>query len=81
MLALSFLVMIGLSLIIEGWDSKAAHELHLKNYIYFGMAFSFIVELLNMTMRSRMKKQRANVVNLNEPILKKGEKNESDMAE
>src|SRR5262249_23654565 len=39
MLALSFLVMIGLSLIIEGWDSHQAEELHLKNYIYFGMAF------------------------------------------
>lgn len=68
MLALSFLVMIGLSLIMEGWNSKAAHELHLKNYIYFGMAFSFLVELLNMTMRKRMyKKQR--VVELNEPQL------------
>ncbi|HQX97738.1 MAG TPA: TerC family protein, partial [Chitinophagaceae bacterium] len=40
MLALSFLVMIGLSLIIEGWDSESAHQLKLKNYIYFGMAFS-----------------------------------------
>ncbi|HEX2684884.1 MAG TPA: TerC family protein, partial [Ferruginibacter sp.] len=48
MLALSFLVMIGLSLIIEGWDSEAAEHLHLKNYIYFGMAFSFGVEMLNM---------------------------------
>ena len=67
MLALSFLVMIGLSLVIEGWDSEAAHELHLKNYIYFGMAFSFVVELLNMTMRKRMKKTR--VVELNEPVL------------
>ncbi len=56
MLALSFLVMIGLSLVIEGWDSDQAHDLHLKNYIYFGMAFSFIVELLNMGMRKRMKK-------------------------
>src|SRR6185436_19682511 len=51
MLALSFLVMIGLSLIIEGWDSEKAEELHLKNYIYFGMAFSFGVEMLNMVMR------------------------------
>ncbi|RYF79946.1 MAG: TerC family protein, partial [Chitinophagaceae bacterium] len=49
MLALSFLVMIGLSLVIEGWDNSRAEELHLKNYIYFGMAFSFGVELLNMT--------------------------------
>ena len=67
MLALSFLVMIGLSLIIEGWDAEAAHQLHLKNYIYFGMAFSFVVEMLNMTMRKRMDKKR--VVQLNEPVL------------
>src|SRR5690606_35871898 len=67
MLALSFLVMIGLSLVIEGWDSEAAHQLHLKNYIYFGMAFSFIVEVLNMLMRKRMQHQR--VVQLNEPKL------------
>ncbi len=65
--------MIGLSLIIEGWDSEAAHQLHLKNYIYFGMAFSFVVELLNMTMRSREKKKRANVVELNEPVLKENQ--------
>ena len=71
MLALSFLVMIGLSLIMEGWDADAADKLHLKNYIYFGMAFSFLVELLNMTMRKRMAKRR--VVKLNEPILKKNE--------
>jgi predicted tellurium resistance membrane protein TerC len=80
MLALSFLVMIGLSLIIEGWDSEAAHQLHLKNYIYFGMAFSFIVEMLNMTMMSRAKKKKAHVVELNEPVLEDEKKNESDMA-
>lgn len=66
MLALSFLVMIGLSLIIEGWDAEKAHELHLKNYIYFGMAFSFAVEMLNMTMHSRARRR---VVKLNEPQL------------
>lgn len=80
MLALSFLVMIGLSLIIEGWDSEKAHELHMKNYIYFGMAFSFIVELLNMTLRSREAKQRAHVVKLNEPVISDKEENQSDMA-
>jgi predicted tellurium resistance membrane protein TerC len=80
MLALSFLVMIGISLIVEGWDSDAAHQLHLKNYIYFGMAFSFAVEMLNMTMMSRAKKKRAHVVQLNEPILKKEEENLSDQA-
>ncbi len=78
MLALSFLVMIGLSLVIEGWDSDRAHELHLKNYIYFGMAFSFVVELLNMTMMKRAKRRR--IVELNEPQLKKEEPNMSDQA-
>lgn len=80
MLALSFLVMIGLSLIIEGWDAEAAHQLHLKNYIYFGMAFSFVVEMLNMTMMGRAAKKRAHVVQLNEPILPEEENNESDLA-
>ncbi|HEU4471562.1 MAG TPA: TerC family protein, partial [Flavisolibacter sp.] len=41
----------------EGWDSVRAEELHLKNYIYFGMAFSFAVELLNMTMLKRQKRK------------------------
>ncbi len=76
MLALSFLVMIGLSLIMEGWNPEVAHELRLKNYIYFGMAFSFMVELLNMTMRKRMVKNR--IVQLNEPILKETENNYPD---
>lgn len=71
MLALSFLVMIGLSLVIEGWNAEAAHELHLKNYIYFGMAFSFAVELLNMTMRKRNAKKR--VVSLNDPVMPKND--------
>ena len=80
MLALSFLVMIGLSLIMEGWNPEVAHQLRLKNYIYFGMAFSFMVELLNMTMRKRMAKNR--IVQLNEPILKEtaGNYPDSDQA-
>lgn len=69
MLALSFLVMIGLSLVIEGWDAKAAHEMHLKNYIYFGMAFSVGVEILNMIFRKRQQQHR--VVELNSPTIKK----------
>lgn len=71
MLALSFLVMIGLTLVIEGWDAEKAHDLHLKNYVYFGMAFSFLVEILNMTMMKKAKKRR--IVELNEPILEKDE--------
>jgi predicted tellurium resistance membrane protein TerC len=78
MLALSFLVMIGLSLIIEGWDPEKAEQLHLKNYIYFGMAFSFGVEMLNMVMRKRMAKPK--VVELNEPRLQDEEKKYSDQA-
>lgn len=70
MLALSFLVMIGLSLVIEGWDHEQAEMLHLKNYIYFGMAFSFIVEMLNMAMLNKSKKKNARLVELNEPVIK-----------
>jgi predicted tellurium resistance membrane protein TerC len=63
MLALSFLVMIGVVLLIEGWDAEKAHDLHLKNYVYFAMAFSFAVELLNMQLRKRTQKP----VELHEP--------------
>ena len=51
MLALSFLVMVGMVLIVEGWAGEQAENLHLKNYVYFAMAFSFGVELLNMKNR------------------------------
>jgi predicted tellurium resistance membrane protein TerC len=78
MLALSFLVMIGLSLVIEGWDAGKAHELHLKNYIYFGMAFSFGVEMLNLVMKKRTAKNR--VVKLNEPTLDEAGDTYSDEA-
>jgi predicted tellurium resistance membrane protein TerC len=79
MLALSFLVMIGLSLVIEGWDAEQADKLHLKNYIYFGMAFSFGVEMLNMVMRKRNANRRT--IQLNEPKLTNNEeRNESDQA-
>lgn len=77
MLALSFLVMIGLSLVIEGWAAEKAEELHLKNYIYFGMAFSFIVEVLNMMM---IKRQNKRVVQLDEPAYPKDEVNQGDQA-
>lgn len=67
MLALSFLVMIGVVLIVEGWDAERAHELHLKNYVYFSMAFSFGVEMLNMWMRKR---QATKPVELREPRIR-----------
>lgn len=46
MLALSFLVLIGIALVGEGLD------LHIpKGYIYFAMAFSVVVEMLNIRLR------------------------------
>lgn len=63
MLALSFLIMVGGILIIEGWNPTVVHDFHLKNYVYFAMAFSFSVELLNM----RMRKKTAPPVELREP--------------
>lgn len=63
MLALSFLVMVGVVLIVEGWDAERAHDMGLKNYVYFAMAFSFGVEMLNMRLRKSSKKP----VQLQEP--------------
>ena len=52
-LALAFLIAIGVLLVFEGWNPDVAHDLHLRNYIYFGMAFSFVIELINMRLRPR----------------------------
>jgi len=79
MLALSFLVMIGLSLVIEGWNSEAAHQFNLKNYIYFGMAFSFVVEMLNMYMRKKQKRP-SRPVELHEPVWRNNERDTEDSA-
>ncbi|MGE3960631.1 MAG: TerC family protein [Dehalococcoidia bacterium] len=47
-LALSFLLLIGTSLVAEGWG------LHIpKGYIYFAMGFSVFLELLNMRVRAK----------------------------
>jgi predicted tellurium resistance membrane protein TerC len=46
MLALSFLLLIGVMLVAEGFHQKIP-----KGYIYFAMAFSVVVELLNMKLR------------------------------
>lgn len=56
MLALSFLILIGVMLTIEGFAPEKAHELHLKNYIYFAMAFSVFVEMLNIRVSNKRKK-------------------------
>ncbi len=48
MLALSFLILIGVMLVAEGFDQHID-----KGYIYFAMAFSIGVELLNMRLRKK----------------------------
>lgn len=48
MLALSFLLLIGVTLIAEGFDQHIP-----KGYIYFSMAFSVFVELLNLRLRKK----------------------------
>jgi predicted tellurium resistance membrane protein TerC len=48
MLALSFLILVGIALIAEGWDFHIP-----KGYIYFAMAFSVGVEMLNLRVRAK----------------------------
>ena len=48
-LALAFLILVGLTLILEGFG------IHIpKGYIYFAMAFSVSVEFINLRMRKKM---------------------------
>jgi predicted tellurium resistance membrane protein TerC len=50
MLGLSFLLLIGLSLMLEGFDQHIP-----KGYIYFAMGFSVFVEMINLRVRGRTK--------------------------
>jgi predicted tellurium resistance membrane protein TerC len=50
MLALSFLVVVGVVLIADGFDQHVP-----KGYVYFAMAFSVAVEMLNIRMRKKSK--------------------------
>jgi len=54
MLALAFLILIGTMLTAEGMGFHIP-----KGYIYFAMAFAILVESLNMLVRRRMAKARA----------------------
>jgi predicted tellurium resistance membrane protein TerC len=60
-LALSFLVVVGVALIAEGFDWHIP-----RGYIYFAMAFSAVVEMLNIRMR-----RKAAPVKLHKPIEEK----------
>jgi predicted tellurium resistance membrane protein TerC len=59
MLALSFLLLIGFSLVVEG-----LHQHIPKGYIYFAMGFSVFVELLNLRLRAK-----SEPVKLHEPYV------------
>jgi len=48
MLALSFLLLIGMSLLLEGFEQHIP-----KGYIYFAMGFSVFVEMINLRMRRK----------------------------
>ena len=61
MLALSFLVVVGVVLVAEGFGHHVP-----KGYVYFAMAFSFAVELLNI----RFRKTRAKPVKLRDTMPK-----------
>jgi predicted tellurium resistance membrane protein TerC len=61
MLALSFLLLIGMALIADGFGFHIP-----KGYIYFAMGFSIFVEVLNLQLR-----KRAKPVKLHEPYVEK----------
>ena len=63
MLALSFLVVVGVVLIADGLDHPVP-----KGYVYFAMGFSVLVEILNL----RARKRRTGVVRLREPYVREG---------
>ncbi len=48
MLALSFLILVGVTLVAEGFGQEIP-----KGYIYFAMAFSVLVEVLNLQLRTK----------------------------
>jgi predicted tellurium resistance membrane protein TerC len=59
MLALSFLLLIGFTLVVEAFHYEVP-----KGYIYFAMAFSVGVEVLNLRMQAKSGRKP---VNLREP--------------
>lgn len=68
MLALSFLVLIGASLVAEGWGTEID-----KAFIYGPMAFAVVVEALNITAKKRTERRTHKStppVHLHEPIAK-----------
>ncbi|HSQ38525.1 MAG TPA: hypothetical protein VLM78_00070, partial [Anaerolineales bacterium] len=73
MLALSFLLLIGFTLIVEG-----LHQHIPKGYIYFAMGFSIFVEMLNLRLRGKDGRQPVALrtayaaVNTDSPVIPRG---------
>jgi predicted tellurium resistance membrane protein TerC len=68
MLALSFLLLIGMALVAEGLDFHIP-----KGYIYFAMGFSIFVELLNLRMRRNRRPDRPEPIELRPTYVKSPE--------
>ena len=71
MLALSFLLLVGMSLVAEGFDQHIP-----KGYIYFAMGFSVLVEGLNLRAR-----RRTEPVHLRQPYIREREASRADAAD
>jgi predicted tellurium resistance membrane protein TerC len=67
MLALSFLLLIGLALLLEGFDQHVP-----KGYIYFAMGFAVFVEFLNLRVRRRRVRASAQPVELRRRYAREG---------
>jgi predicted tellurium resistance membrane protein TerC len=65
MLALSFLLLIGMSLVAEGWHYHIP-----KGYIYSAMAFSVVVEMLNLRLRAKSDPVKLHEERINEDVAK-----------
>jgi predicted tellurium resistance membrane protein TerC len=66
MLALSFLLLVGFVLVLEGFDQHIS-----KGYIYFAMAFSVFVEFLNIRIYRRRRQEQP--VDLHQRYSEQGE--------
>ena len=71
MLALSFLLLIGMSLILEGFDQHIR-----KGYIYFAMGFSVFVEMINLRLRKSRKPVHLHERYSDEPAGKPGSRSD-----
>lgn len=69
-LALSFLLLIGFALLVEGFDVKIP-----KGYIYFSMAFALFVDIIQM----RLHKKKVPPVHLHEHYTDEESKNQKDI--